>query len=347
MTDLPTPSAPTRRWSAFLDRLNARNGLLWALLALVLVGVQWLESRSEISQLQRELAVRLGEADAVVKQNQAASQQAAETTRETDARLAALETRFAESQNQQVELEALYQELSRNRDDWILAEVEQLVVIANQQLQLTGNVQSALSALQAADLRLQKISKPSFVSLRQVLNQDIDRLRALPYVDTTGISIRLDDVASAVDSLPLASDTRPGRELPAQPAAPEGVVSRVTHELALELAKAVQIRRMDTPELPLLSPDQAFFLRENLKLRLMSARLGALSRNETSYKADLQAALTWMNRYFDRSAKPVRAALETLHQLRDTPVNIALPDVNATLNAVRKARAPSEGVVHR
>ena len=346
MTDLPAPPAPTRRRPAFLDRLNARNGLLWALLALVLVGVQWLESHAEIARLQRELAQRLGEADTLARQNQATSQQAAESTREADARLAALESRVAESQNQQVELEALYQELSRNRDDWILAEVEQLVVIANQQLQLTGNVQSALSALQAADLRLQKISKPAFIAVRQVLNQDIDRLRALPYVDTTGISIRLDDVASAVDSLPLASETRPASALPAQPAAAEGVFTRMAHELSLELAKAVQIRRMDTPELPLLSPDQAFFLRENLKLRLMSARLGALSRNETSYRADLKAALVWMNRYFDRSAKPVRAALDTLHQLSDTPVNIALPDVNATLNAVRKARAPREGT-HR
>lgn len=343
MNDLPSSSTPTRHWSAFMARLNARNGLLWALLAVVLVGVQWLESRSEIVQLQRELALRLGEADAVVKQNQTASQQATENTREADARLSALETRFAESQNQQVELEALYQELSRNRDDWILAEVEQLVVIANQQLQLTGNVQSALSALQAADLRLQKINKPTFVALRQALNQDIDHLRALPFVDTTGISIRLDDVASAVDSLPLASDTRPARSGPAQPVAPEGVLTRMTHELSLELARAVQIRHMDTPELPLLSPDQAFFLRENLKLRLMSARLGALSHNETSYRADLQAALVWMNRYFDRSAKPVRVAIETLHQLNDAPVNIALPDVNTTLNAVRKARALGEG----
>ncbi len=331
-------------WTALLDRLGPRGTSLIALLTLLLLGAQWLESRSEIAGLQRDLSLRLHEADSVVRQNQAASQQAAEGTREAETRLSALETRFANSQNQQVELEALYQELSRNRDDWILAEVEQLVVIANQQLQLTGNVQSALSALQAADMRLQKINKPTLINLRKVLNQDIDRLRALPYVDTTGISIRLDDVAADVDALPLASDTRPNREPAASGTTRDTLLSRMTHELTLELSKAVQIRRMDTPELPLLSPDQAFFLRENLKLRLMSARLGALSRNETSYKADLQASTAWMTRYFDRSAKPVQAALETLRQLRDTPVNIALPDVNATLNAVRGARAPHEGI---
>ncbi len=330
------------RWSAVLDRLGPRGAGILALLALLLLGAQWLESRSEIAGLRKDLSQRLRDADSLVKQNQTASQQAAEGTREAESRLSALESRFADSQNQQVELEALYQELSRNRDDWILAEVEQLVVIANQQLQLTGNVQSALSALQAADLRLQKINKPTLVNLRKVLNQDIDRLRALPYVDTTGISIRLDNVAAAADTLPLASDTRPNREPEVSGNAHDGFLSRMTHELALELSRAVQIRRMETPELPLLSPDQAFFLRENLKLRLMSARLGALSRNESSYKADLRASIAWMNRYFDRSAKPVQAALETLHQLSDTPVNIALPDVNATLSAVRGARAPRE-----
>jgi uroporphyrin-3 C-methyltransferase len=330
------------RWSAVLDRLGPRGAGILALLALLLLGAQWLESRSEIAGLRKDLSQRLRDADSLVKQNQTASQQAAEGTREAESRLSTLESRFADSQNQQVELEALYQELSRNRDDWILAEVEQLVVIANQQLQLTGNVQSALSALQAADLRLQKINKPTLVNLRKVLNQDIDRLRALPYVDTTGISIRLDNVAAAADTLPLASDTRPNPEPTVSGKARDSFLSRMTHELAQELSRAVQIRRMDTPELPLLSPDQAFFLRENLKLRLMSARLGALSRNESSYKADLRASIAWMNRYFDRSAKPVQAALETLHQLSDTPVNIALPDVNATLSAVRGARAPRE-----
>jgi uroporphyrin-3 C-methyltransferase len=331
-----------RRWLPSLDRVTVRTATLLALLAVVLAGGQWIFSRAEIAGLKRTLSQRLGEADNLVRQNQAASQMAQEGTREVEARVSALEGKFAESQNQQVMLEAMYQELSRNRDDWILAEVEQLVVIANQQLQLTGNVQSALSALQAADLRLQKTDKPVMQGLRKVLNQDIDRLRALPFVDTTGISIRLDNVTASVDSLPLASDTRPAREPPSTAPAPASAVSRMTHELLMELSKAVQIRRMDTPELPLLSPDQAFFLRENLKLRLMSARLGALSRNETSYRADLKTAIDWLNHYFDRSAKPVQVALDTLKQLADTPVSIALPDVNDTLRAVRAARVPRE-----
>ncbi len=343
MSDTVSPPPPRKGLAALLDPLGGRTTTVLALLTLFLLSLQWLDARSTLTQIRLDLSRRLGEADALVKQNQSISQQTTEKLRELEPRLATLEVRVADSQNQQVELDALYQELSRSRDDWILAEVEQLVVIANQQLELTGNVQSALSALQAADLRLQKINKPLLVHLRQVLNQDIDRLRALPYVDTTGISIRLDGLASSVNALPLASDTRPQKDVSdtatgSQPP----LMQRIAHDLALELGKAVQIRRMDTPELPLLSPDQAFFLRENLKLRLMSARLGALSRNETSYKADLMASSAWLNRYFDRTNKSVQNALDTLNQLAKTSVNAALPDANATLNAVRLARAPHE-----
>ena len=341
---MATNPTPTRRvrWLPNLDRVTARTATLLALLALLLLGGLWVDSRHDIARLKNDLSQRLGDADALVKQNQDVSEKAERFTRTAEDRLAAIEAKLATSQNQQVALEALYQELSRNRDDWVLAEVEQLVVIANQQLQLTGNVQSALSALQSADTRLQKMDRPALVALRRALNQDIDRLRALPFVDTTGISIRIDSISATVDALPLASETRPVAEKPAPPAVPEGTVARMGHELALELAKAVQIRRIDAPELPLLSPDQAFFLRENLKLRLMSARLGALSRNEDSYKADVHTATDWLNRYFDRTAKPVQADLESLRQLNNTPVSIALPDVNATLNAVRNARLPNK-----
>lgn len=343
MNDTASSPTPRKGLAALLDPLAGRTTTVLALLAIGLIAMQWLDARSTLTQIRLDLSRRLGEADAIVKQNQSIAQQTTEKLRELEPRLTSLEARVAESQNQQVALDALYQELSRNRDDWILAEVEQLVVIANQQLELTGNVQSALSALQAADLRLQKIDKPLLMHLRQVLNQDIDRLRALPYVDTTGISIRLDALANSVNALPLASDTRPQKtEGDAAPSLQPPLMQRIAHDLAMELGKAVQIRRMDTPELPLLTPDQAFFLRENLKLRLMSARLGALSRNQISYKSDLIAATGWLNRYFDRTDKSVQTALTTLSQLTNTTVNSALPDASATLNAVRLARTPHE-----
>ena len=106
-------------------------------------------------------------------------------------------------------LEDLYQDLARNRDEWALAEVEQGVLLAAQQLQLAGNVQAAVLALQAADARLASSSRPQFISLRKILVRDLDRLRALPMVDMSGLNLRLESIINAIDSLPLAVEARP------------------------------------------------------------------------------------------------------------------------------------------
>ncbi len=314
-----------------------------ALLAVGLLAAEWVGSRNQIAGLQQELSERLSTLDSSVKQTESLSRQTQGNTQTLESRLAALENQVAQSQNQQIELEAMYQELTRNRDGWILGEVEHLVVIASQDLQLSGNVPSALTALQAADQRLQKANNPVLMSIRQVINQDMDRLRALPYVDTAGISSRLDNLAALVDTLPLASDARPKPPTGTAPQEDRGFWGRLGHELAAELGKAVQVRRMDAPELPLLTPDQAFFLRENLKLHLLSARQEALSRDEAGYKADLQSSTAWLARYFDEEARSVQMAQATLHQLSGTSVNMALPDLSASLTAIHNARMAQEG----
>ena len=128
---------------------------------------------------------------------------------EAQVKIGVLENKLAESQSQQIALESLYQELSRNRDEWAFADVEQLLQMAGQQLQLAGNVRGALIALQNADMRLQRMERPQLAPLRKAINRDIERLKALPYVDTVGLSVRLDNIIAAVDTLPLAMEARP------------------------------------------------------------------------------------------------------------------------------------------
>src|SRR5207342_1659331 len=105
---------------------------------------------------------------------------AQEAAGDVQVKVGVLDDKLAQSQNQQVALESLYQELSRNRDDWSLAEIEQIVLIASQQLQLAGDVRAALLALQTADSRLQRLDKPQLIPLRKVIAKDIERLKALP-----------------------------------------------------------------------------------------------------------------------------------------------------------------------
>ncbi len=149
------------------------------------------------------------DADALGKGTRNLAAEATESGRRLETKLSLLEAKLAESQSQQLAMEALYQELTRTRDEATLEEVEQLLLIANQQLQLASNVKAALIAMQEADARLQRIDRPQLAPLRKILSKDMDVLNAAPYLDTVGISLRLDNLAAAVDALPLAMELRP------------------------------------------------------------------------------------------------------------------------------------------
>ena len=313
-----------------------------ALAALAFAAWQWYDSRSESAALRQEIAKKLAELDTQTKEGRLIAEQAREAVSDAQVKIGVLENKLAESQSQQIALEALYQELSRNRDEWTYAEIEQSLLIANQQLQLAGNVKAALLALANADMRLQRMERPQLTALRKTINRDIERLKALPYVDTVGISVRLDNLAAAVDTLPLAMEVRPEPAVSAGKENVEGTWARLARELWNEVKQLVRIQHMDKPDVPLLAPSQAFFLRENLKLRLVGARLALLSRDETSYKADLKAAREWLERYYDTRNNNVIHAVSILRNLHASEISIEVPDIAATLDGLRSLRPARE-----
>lgn len=123
-----------------------------------------------------------------------------EGTKELEIKVGALENRQSETQSQQLALEQLYNDLSKNRDEWALTEIEQVLSTASQQLQLAGNVPGALIALQNADRSLSRSDKPQFITIRRAIGRDMEKLKALPSVDSTGVALRLDAVIAQVDS---------------------------------------------------------------------------------------------------------------------------------------------------
>jgi len=319
---------------------TAALALVLAVVALALTAWQWYEDRGRTS----DLAQRLVEADGQTRASRSVAEQGREAMTGMREKLAAVESRLAESQKQQAALEALYQEISRNREEWAYAEIEQSLVVASQQLQLAGNTSAALRALQAADTRLQRLDRPQLAALRKAINRDIERLKAAPQVDTIAISARLDVIAAQVDQLPLAMEARPQ---PAQPVATggdgdDGLWSRFWRDTWREMKQLIRVQQLEKPGAALLAPEQAYFLRENLKLRLIGARLALLSRDGASYKADLKAARDWLTRYYDASHKGVAQAVAALRSLHDAQIGIEPPEIGATLEALRKLRAAQE-----
>lgn len=344
----PAPAAATA--ASWRDRWSRGPAIAFAVLV-VLFAVAWWDARSEVGRLRADMAARLKEDEELTRKARDAARDAELRVREGLARMTALEARIAESQSQQAALEALYQDLSRNRDEWALAEIEQTLVLAAQQLQLAGNVRGALLALQNADARLGRADRAQFIAVRRVLQRDIERLKALPQVDTAGLAIRLDAVIAGVDALPLVFDEKlqPQAARPARPAASgttadtpaPSLWQRLREDAWDQFRQLVRIRDIDNGDPVLLNPSQAFFLRENLKLRLLNARIALLQRNEALFRQDIGSASTWMMRYFDVRSRSGAATLATLGTLSASAVSIELPTLADSLNAVRNFKAPA------
>ena len=319
-------------------------------MALALAAWQWLETQSRLTHTQQEVARRLSESDALGRASRAAAERAQEQLAAVEGKLDELETRIAESRSQQATLETLYHDLARTRDESALAEVEHGVTLAAQQLQLAGNVQVAVLGLQTADARLAGNSSPQFSVLRKVLQRDLKRLQALPQVDLVGMSVRLESVIAAIDRLPLAVNGRPRDEGRNKRAAGEAAPAmsslafweRLAGEFWAEVRGLVRIQRFDREEPALLAPGQAFFLRENLKLRLLNARLALLGRDEWTLRQELRQAQSWVERYFDGGDKSVQDVQASIKQLSATEIRIELPNLNESLSAIKNFKLVKE-----
>ena len=241
-----------------------------------------------MQSLRGDVAQRLTAADAATAQATGCAIRTSRTNCATPRRSWRCSMRaLAEFQSQQASLEALYRELAPSRDELALSEVEQILALASQQLTLGGNVQAALAAVQVADGKLARLDRPQLGPLRRALARDMDRLKGVPYVDVAGISIKLDQVIAALDTLPLAKDERLPPPAPATEPADEPAWLRFLHGIWSDLRSVIRIEVSDRPAAPLVTPQQSFFLRENLRLRLLSARLALLSRDQRAFKADL------------------------------------------------------------
>jgi uroporphyrin-3 C-methyltransferase len=327
------PASGTERASKRKAWRISPTAVAFLLVALVFAW-QWYDGQSQIGALRDEFARRVRESESDSRDARLAARQAQEAAREAQAKLAQIEVKFAEFQNHQIGLEALYQELSRSRDEWVLAEIEQVLTIASQQLQLAGNVQVALAALQTADARLARPGRPQFLPLRKVFARDIERLKTAPGLDVPGLVVKLDQLIAGVDSLPLMQDARPQATAVAKRDS-DGFWERLAAELLGELKQLVRIQNVEGAAPALLSPPQEFFLRENLKLRLLNARLALLARDETAYRSDVKVAASWLERYFDTRSRDAAGMVLSLKQLGSGTVGASFPTIGESLAAVR------------
>ena len=313
--------------------------------ALIAAVVVWVDGRRVQRDFREEVAHRLTGIEASSTTIAKSEVALAGALHDAQAQINQLETQLADSQSQQAALEALYRDLAPSRDEIAVSEIEQVLLVANQQLQLAGNVPSALTALQLADLKLRQLDRPQFLPLRRALASEMDALRAVPFVDVTGLSLKLDQAMLVAPSLPLAMDERVPQAAAAKAdtSAPEVAAwRRFLDDAWAQLRDLIRIENTDRPAAALLPPSQQYFVRENLKLRLLSARIALQNHDDASFRADVAAAEALLTQYFDGKAKPVQSVQATLKLLAATPAASTMPTLTRSLEAVRALRTAQE-----
>jgi uroporphyrin-3 C-methyltransferase len=332
----------TRGWAWFL--------LLVAAAGLGLALMLW----QKLSGIQEELARRSLDTGAQAISARTMAQQAQDTAREMAARVSGLESRLSEVSLQRRLLEELMQSLSRSRDENLVVDIESALRLAQQQAQLTGSAEPLLAALRTAEQRLQRAAQPRLNPVLRAITYDSERIKAAAVTDIPALLVKIDELARLFDDLPLANGAVPPLEAAPVPAAADkpaeqglirattGAVSdwfsrMLTTALAVvkdEARGLLRVSRIDRPEAALLAPEQAFFLRENTKLKLLNARLALLSRQSEVARSDLASVQTALQRYFDGSSRKTQAAAALLQQVQSSLKSTELPRLDQTAAAL-------------
>jgi len=358
------------------NKPSRATGLLIAVLIFVLLvaaGLGWALwlHRKQADTAGREIATRLATLEASVSQSRKEARDASAMAQGHAGQISNLEKQAQESSTRHNDLQQAWETFSGGATDEILAnDIERLLLLANQQLRLSGNVNNAIVALETAQARLSQAGRPMFASLQQSINGDIERLRAVETVDIPSQTARIDRLVALVSKAPLlipdaaapgSSDgTLPNQSKSApQPLAstqpevlPEDAAwwerwrvemaswpSRAGNALVHELGDLISVHRVDQPGALLLSPEQADQVRGGLRQRLMTAQLALLMRQPEVWKNELDNVQSVLSIYYDGRAADTQAALRLTESLLDTNIAVRLPDVADSLANVAALRA--------
>lgn len=239
-----------------------------------------------------------------------------------------------------LEMQKSYRELTKGRADWLVDETETILNLAAQQLVLTGNIQTAVGVLEHIDSRLSRFNQAELLPIKQAVSSDLAELKNRPYVDISGTALRLDRLETAVSGLPLMLDgvLKPGVQVKNE-AASASWWQNVWEKSLGTLKGLVEIRRLENNDAMLISPEQAYFVRENLRLRLLDARTALMQRNSEVYQGDLNNAEAAVRQYFDAKSPATQSWLKELAELKELDVRMTADDgLKASLNAVRAYR---------
>lgn len=313
----------------------------------------------KLTNIQEHLARQSADATNLSVEARSLAKNAQEVAREASARSSLNETRLSEVALQRSQLDELMQSLSRSRDENLVVDVESALRLAQQQAQLTGSVEPLLAALKTADQRLARAAQPRLNAVRRALASDIDKIKSAAVTDIPSLLVKLDEIGRLLEDLPVLNtvtavprveksnaslkEVQPKSTVTGQEGRWQMIfqnfIDKNSQIVRTELVKLVRVSRIESPDAVLLSPEQTYFLRANLKLKILNARLGLLGRQIQSAKSDLSAVADDVRKYSDPSSKQVQLLLTSLSSVQTQLSNASVPALDASLAALTLAAA--------
>jgi uroporphyrin-3 C-methyltransferase len=324
--------APHMPWWGYVSAVVAVAALLSSV---------WLWQK--VQSMQENLARQSAESLSLSTEAKGSAHRAQELSLETAAKLAVTDARLTEVALQRTQVEELIQSLSRSRDENLVADIDSAIRLAQQQAQLTGSVEPLMAALKTAQTRLARSAQPRLAPLQRAMARDEARIQSTPLTDTPALLLQFDELALLADDLVVANAV--GRTaVPVEVARkPQEAVRdwslRLWAAMREEAHNLVRVSKISEPDAALLAPEQAFFLRENFKLRVLNAKLGLMSRQMASARADLDSASSMLSRFFAPEARKTQTAAALLQQVQSKMRLLEVPRVDETMAALSTAAA--------
>ena len=342
-----------------MSKQQKRLPLLWmVLLCVVMTGFVihlWNDTQDK-ERLREDIARRFQAGDMASFEAKDLARSARNTVSDLKLKMDALERLLAKTESERALIRQMYLELAKDQDEKILAEIEQILVVANQELQLAGNVHRALIALESADKLLSRRNHSQFDEIRQALLKDMEKLRSVPYVDMPGLAEKLDKAIKEIDFLPLKSEAKMPSDWDngSKTEVAGNVITGSKREnikglpwfLLLTTNWKVWARDLfsngqgsgsyqRTSDASISSLPDTSFLRKSLALRILGARLAMLAKDHASFNSDIKAALEILDMYFDAGLPEVEKIKETLVQVKESYIVTPMPDMSAGMAAIQ------------
>ncbi|WP_280189414.1 uroporphyrinogen-III C-methyltransferase [Delftia sp. PS-11] len=322
-----------------------------AVAALVACGMLW----QRLGNIQEQLARQSAQSGAQSVEARTLARDAQDLARDSAARTSVMEARLAELSLQRTQLDELLQSMSRSRDENLVVDIESSVRLAQQQAELSGSLQPLVATLRNARQRIERTAQPRLAPVLRALDRDLDRLSRMSVTDTAGLLTRIEDLVRQVDDMPVrnaVAQPRASRHQGTQSHAVKSIdggptqwswwqewAARGWTAVREEAEDLVRVSRIDQPDAILMAPEQAYFLRENLKLKLLNARLALLSRQWDAARADLASSSSAVSKYFEPASRRTQAVQAQLQQIQANLRTAEQPALNETLAALATAAA--------